>query len=72
MNGPSNAVSRDTTEPLDHRLGLLSHGAVLCLKKKIKSYPIPQHTADSIGPEERHCAKISGRSITSNSAYISI
>lgn len=33
MNGPSNAGSRDMTEPLDHRLGLLSHRAVLCFLK---------------------------------------
>ncbi len=33
MNGPSNAGSRDTTEPLDRRLGLLAHGAVLCFLK---------------------------------------
>lgn len=29
MNGPSHAGSRDTTEPLDRRLGLLSRRAVL-------------------------------------------
>lgn len=38
MNGPSNAGSRDTTEPLDRRLGLLSQSRVVFFKNLTRSH----------------------------------